>query len=488
MSTLAASAGSVVATLGFGMLALAPRRDLRLLGLAAWGIGLGGIVVYLLPAASTTKLAAAALAGAAVAGLGGLALRRFPYVLPLATIACLPIRIPITVGGEEANLLLPLYVVVASLAVAIGWELVRGDERRRELGPVAWPLAALVAWTGISFLWTIDPREGAIFMAAFVLPFGLLALGFARLSWRGRWLTWLWVGLVGTALAYASIGLYQWATREVFWNPKVIVGNAYAPFFRVNSIFWDPSIYGRYLTVGILTALAGILLGGVRGWKLAGLYAVVAAMWVGLFFSFSQSSFAALGAGIVVASLVRFGRGAALGAALLAGALTVGALALPQARNRIAAESRSGLNAITSDRATLVSQGFRIAAANPLGGVGVGGFRRAYADRVGLKGKRPKAAASHTTPVTVAVEAGLPGLVLFAWLVAAALLATLRGLGSGFTSRVSFAVGLTLVAIAVHSLFYNAMLEDPMTWAALGLAALAASVPRKAHVSARSDE
>ena len=81
----------------------------------------------------------------------------------------------------------------------------------------------------------------------------------------------MWVGLVGTALAYASIGVYQWATRDVFWNPKVIVGNAYAPFFRVNSVFWDPSIYGRYLTVGILTALAGILLGGVRGWKLAGL-------------------------------------------------------------------------------------------------------------------------------------------------------------------------------------------------------------------------
>ena len=74
----------------------------------------------------------------------------------------------------------------------------------------------------------------------------------------------------------------------------MIVGNAYAPFFRVNSIFWDPSIYGRYLTIGILTALAGILLGGIRGWKIAGLYAVVAAMWVGLFFSFSQSSFVAL--------------------------------------------------------------------------------------------------------------------------------------------------------------------------------------------------
>ena len=222
-------------------------------------------------------------------------------------------------GDEDANLLLPLYLVVGSFAVALGWQLVvRRDGHDRELGPVAVPLAAFVAWTGLTLVWSVDLREGAIFVGAFVLPFGLLALGFARLPWRGRWLTWLWVALVGTALAYASIGVYQWGTRDVFWNPKVIVGNAYAPFFRVNSIFWDPSIYGRYLTIGILTALAGILLGGVRGWKLAGLYAVVVAMWVGLFFSFSQSSFVALAVGVLVAALVVWGRIALLATVVVA--------------------------------------------------------------------------------------------------------------------------------------------------------------------------
>ena len=96
-------------------------------------------------------------------------------------------------------------------------------------------------------VWTVDVRRGAIFLGAFVLPFGLLAIGFARLPWRGRWLTWLWGGLVATALAYAAVGGYQWVTRDVFWNPSVKVFNAYAPFFRVNSVFWDPSVYGRYL-------------------------------------------------------------------------------------------------------------------------------------------------------------------------------------------------------------------------------------------------
>ena len=476
----AAEAGSIVGCAGLALLLLAKRRELRIAGLGGWAIGLAGLAAYLAPEVSAPKLGAAIVAGVLVAAVGGWALLRAPYLLALATIACLPARIPVRLGDEDANLLLPLYVVVASLAVALGWQLVvRRDMRSRELGPLALPLAAFVAWTGLTLLWSVDLREGAIFVGAFVLPFGLLTVGFARLPWRGRFITWLWVALVGTALAYASVGVYQWATREVFWNPKVIVGNAYAPFFRVNSIFWDPSIYGRYLTVGILTALAGILLGGVRGWKLAGLYAVVAAMWVGLFFSFSQSSFVALAVGVLVAAVVVWGRTAALVAVGLALLLALGSLAVPEVRDRVEKKSRSGLDSVTSDRATLVGQGLRIAVANPVGGVGVGGFRRAYAERTGLPGKRPKKAASHTTPVTVAAEEGLPGLALFGWVCIAALLAALRGLGRGFTSRVSFAVGLTLVAIIVHSFFYNALFEDPMTWVMFGLVGLAVSVPRK---------
>ena len=37
-------------------------------------------------------------------------------------------------------------------------------------------------------------------------------------------------------------------------------------------------------------------------------------------------------------------------------------------------------------------------------------------------------------------------------------------------SSASRIVGVALVAIAVHSLFYNAFFEDPMVWGLLGLA------------------
>ena len=208
---------------------------------------------------------------------------------------------------------------------------------------MALPLAAFVLWTGLSMAWTVDVRRGAIFLGAFVLPFGLLAIGFARLPWRGRWLTWLWGGLVATALAYAAVGGYQWLTRDVFWNPSVKVFNAYAPFFRVNSVFWDPSVYGRYLTVAILASLAGILLGGVRGWRVAGLYAVVVATWLGLLISFSQSSFVALAAGIVVAVAVAWGRRATLALVALGAVTAAVVLAVPQIRDELVGKSRSGL-------------------------------------------------------------------------------------------------------------------------------------------------
>jgi hypothetical protein len=479
VSTVAHAAG-VVAGLGLAALLVACSRWLRIAGLGAWGLGVLGLVAYLAPDTSTGRIAAAGAAGAVLAVVGAFILLRYPYLLAFATLACLPARIPVEVGREDAHLLLPLYGVIGAYALALAWQLlVRRDDRVRELGALAWPVAAFVAWSGLTILWTPDLRQASITLGAFVLPFGVLAVGFARLPWRGRWLTWLWAGLVATALVYAGVGLYQWATRDIFWNPKVAIGNAYAPFFRVNSVFWDPSIYGRYLVVGILTALAGILLVGLHGRKLAGLYVVIALMWLGLLLSFSQSSFVALAAGVVAAAFAIWRWRAVGAAAMLAVVVLAGTLALPQARARVVDRSQSGIDDITSGRASLVGQGVRIAVDNPVAGVGIGGFKRAYAERVGLDGEDPQSAVSHTTPVTVAAEEGVVGLALYGWLLVAALQAAFTGLGRGFTSRVSFAVGLTLTAIAVHSLFYGAFFEDPLTWAMLGLVALAASVPRK---------
>ena len=51
----------------------------------------------------------------------------------------------------------------------------------------------------------------------------------------------------GDGVVFAAVGFYQYDTRDIFQNPKVINANAYAQYFRVNSVFWDPSVYGRFL-------------------------------------------------------------------------------------------------------------------------------------------------------------------------------------------------------------------------------------------------
>ncbi len=474
---MGAEAARVAGALGCAALAalyLVPWRWARVAALAGWAAGATVLLVYLAPGGSPRLLAAAAVAAIVVAGGLGALFLRWPWLVPIAALACVPVRVPVDVGDERANLLVPLYGVVAGAAAALAWRLLRGDDRARELGALAWPLAAFLLWTGLSLLWTEDVREAAVSMLAFYLPFALLALVLARLPWSRRWLTALGVQLVAMALLFAGVGMYQWVTRDVFWNPKVEVGNAYAPFFRVNSVFWDPSIYGRFLVVAILAALV-IVLCAPRPRVALGATAAIVLAWIGLALSFSQSSFVALTAGVLAAAAFAWPRRVATTVGAATAVLLLAGFSAPQVRHAVFEDVQGGLDRATSGRASLVANGVRIAADNPLAGVGLGSFRRAYADETGLRGEAPRRAASHNTPVTVAAETGVPGILLFVWLLAAALLVPLRRASRSFAGRSSLIVGVVLTAIAVHSLFYNAFFEDPVTWGVIGLGALVAA-------------
>ena len=420
MTAHLAHVGGPLAAAGLALLVVGTRRDLRLAGLGAWLVGCAFLAVYVAPSGHTAVYGAGAVVGAIGAVALAAVFRRWPWLVAVLTLACVPARIPVHVGSTDSNLLLPLYAVVGGAAVLLGWELYRGDTRSRELGPLSWPLGLLVAWTGLSLAWTEDLHEGAVALLFFWLPFGILAISIARLAWSRRWLTFLYVELVGMALAFAVIGVYQYATRDVFWNPKVIVGNAYAPFYRVNSVFYDPSVYGRFLVVAILGALVIALYDRNRRAAYAAAVAI-AGIWVGLLFSFSQSSFAALIVGTAVVAAFTWRWRAAIALGIVSAVIAAVALGTPHIRHSLLRESGSGLNKASSGRAKLVTQGLWIFVYHPVQGVGVGGFKRAYANRVHLKGREPRKAASHNTVVTVAAETGLPGLALLFWLVGAAL-------------------------------------------------------------------
>ena len=474
MTAELARAGGAVAALGIAALLLGPGRPWRIGGLAAWAAGCVTLAVWLAPSGHHRAYAAAAVAGTVVAAGLAWAFVRVPWLVVVAIVAFAPARIPVSIGHTTANLLLPMYVVVAAAALALAWELFGDESRTRELGPFAWPLALFVGWTGVAFLWSEDRRQGAIYLLFYVLPFALLAVVVARLPWVVGWAMTIYVQLAAMALAFAVIGIWQYATRNIFWNPKVIVDNAYATsswFYRVNSAFYDPSIYGRFLVVAILASVVLLLFAkGVFPWLAL---VAITGTFAGLVPSFSQSSFVALGAGIVVALAALWRRRSVIPIAFALAALVAVSFGVPQARHRIL--GKAGFSHATGGRSKLVSNGVKVALHHPVIGVGTGGFRHAYAKQTHLKGKEPKAAASHDTPITVAAETGLPGLALLAWLVFTAFTVPFRrNPVRGPTGRARLAFGLALVAIVVHSLFYDALFEDPLFWGALALSAVAA--------------
>jgi O-antigen ligase len=475
-----AQLGGPVACAGLALLlVLRGRRD-RIAALALTALGtclLGVAVVPDRPLLVSGGVCAALGLGLGLAGL----FRAAPWLYPLLALACVPARIGVHVGGASSKLLVPLYVVVLGATILLGWQLLDRDERARELRLASWPLAAFVAWTGLSLLWSKDVQQGAIELLAFIIPFTLLALTVARLPWSRFGVRLLTVELTAMALVFAAVGFYQYETRDIFQNPKVINANAYAKFFRVNSVFWDPSVYGRFLVLAMAPLIVFVALGRSLRLSVAAAAALVV-LWLGLLISYSQSSFAALLVVVVGAAFLAW-RWRALVAVALALAVLAGiSVAQPQVRRSLQHHTSHGLNAATSDRSSLVANGIRIAEHHPVTGVGVGGFKRAYADRLGLKGKEPKKAASHTTPVTVAAETGLVGLALFGWLVVALVAQAFRR-----RETLPLVSGLALLAVFCHALFYNAFFEDPMTWGLMGLAALALPAPAAARLPAPAE-
>ena len=478
--------GGPLGGLGLAVLAVGPARAARLGGLAAWTLGLLLLVPSLVPSGQGAVVAAGIVAAVAVAVPLAVLVRRRPWSLALLVLAAVPVRIPIKVGDESATLLVPLYALVVGTALALAWSLWRDEPRSRELGRVALPLGVFVAWLGLSAAWTGDPTKGAVELFFFILPFALLTVALARLPWSDVGVDRLGLLLLGMGVLFALVGIGQWAARDIFWNNKVVAGNAYASIFRVNSLFWDPSIYGRFLVVTILACVAVLLFARFRrlDWPLV---AAVAVLWVGLFFSYSQSSFVALLAGLAVAAVLAWGRSAVVVVATLVVAVGVYGLVSPQlerVRRDLTASSEKRVNRATRGRFVLVRNALEITGEHPAVGVGVGGLERAYR-RHGDLPESVKIPASHNTPVAVLAETGVPGLAFFVWLVAAGLLAagraTLRA--AGRVQLLAAVAILGLVAIAVHSLFYNAFLEDPMAWALLAFAALAAGATSARKVS-----
>jgi O-antigen ligase len=413
------------------------------------------------------SLAAAGAVGAVVAlALLALLFDRRPAWLPVAAAATLPFRVPIASGGSTANLLVPLYLVVAAGAAAYAIPRLLGrerPERGREPGTLEWALAAVLALYAIQSTYSDDFGHALENVVFFYVPFALLFVLVARVEWTPR-LARVCLGvLVVLAVALVGVGFVEYTTRHLFLNPKVIASNQLEDYFRVNSLFFDPNIYGRFLAIVMLLVAAWLLWARRQRDVVAGAL-LLAVLWGGLVLTFSQSSFTALLVGLAILGAMRWSVRWALivsGAALVVGVVFVAVA--PGAVHLELGNSKSADKA-TSGRYDLIKGGLKLFEDAPLVGQGSGSFAREYRRAEHVSPERA-ASASHTIPVTVAAEQGLLGLVAYLALLAAALARLFRG-----ARRVPerAAVAAAFVALVAHSMMYAAFLEDPLTWTLLG--------------------
>ncbi len=213
------------------------------------------------PFAFGAALSAAAFGVALLA----LLLRRRPLLLAPLLVAAMPFRIPIDLGGESVNLLLPLYGVLGAGLLAAWMGPVAGEGAgepaaagRGPLRFIGVALAAVVVLYGLQAGLADDISPAIRNVAFFLAPFALLFHLLGSVSWDGRALRSVLVVLAVEGLVFAAVGAYQYASGELFWNDKVIEGNEAHAYFRINSLFFDPNILGRYLAV-TMTALAALV-------------------------------------------------------------------------------------------------------------------------------------------------------------------------------------------------------------------------------------
>jgi O-antigen ligase len=481
----AAQVAALVGALGAAFVLLGRGRALPIAGLALLGAAsallgrslVGDDDVELL----FTRPAGIALlaAGIAAAVLIAVPLTRFPEAAPVALLAVAPFRIPVGLGDEDAFLLLPLYLVLTASVIALAFRMLRGAVPPGVPRLLGLPLATLVVFASASYLWTHDERQGGIVLAFFVFPFvagfGVVARS-PLVAWVPRALA---LTLVALGALFAAVGIWQAHTRTVFFARDLEVANAYTTWFRVTSLFKDPSLYGRYLVVPIALLLVLLWLRRGRPLDWAVIAAVIAFLFLGLYFSYSQSSFVALF--VVTFAIALVGAGRRLRVVLIACAA-----AATLAAAGFAAQSTDGRSAkdITSGRSRLVEitlDAFRV---NPVVGVGIGGQAQASAEENDRRSARRSA--SHTTPLTVLAELGIVGFALYAWLLAAAAWA----LWLVTTRQRVLGLGLAAIFLVlfVHSLLYAGFFEDPLTWGVLGLAAavLAGTAPSLAPAAAKT--
>ena len=189
-----------------------------------------------------------------------------PPALPIVAVAVLPLRVPLEIGGETANLLVPLYLVIAAGVITAALAEPRPPGR-----------AATVADHGCA---GCSPRPWSSTRSRRATPrtsrtrSRTSASSWSRSrscsccspssSGRRALLRRTLIAVALVASACALVAIYQYFARDLFLNPELFDANELHVYFRDNSIFFDPNVFGRYMALALTAIGACIAWGGAR--------------------------------------------------------------------------------------------------------------------------------------------------------------------------------------------------------------------------------
>ena len=339
-------------------------------------------------------------------------------------------------------------------------------------------LAAFVGLYALQATYSADLAVALKNVCLFYAPFAVLLRLLGDVDWTAERLrTAFWL-ISALAVLFAVVGFYEYATGHLLLsNAKVQEANDLKPYFRVNSLFFDPNIYGRFEALTMI-ALAATLLWSRSRQTVLLVAAALGVLWAGLVLSLSQSSFGALLGGLAVLAALRWSPKPVLAVTAALVAAGVAVIVLAPGAVQIDTGSQAALDKATSGRFDLVRGALSMTRDRPVWGYGSGSFAVNYRKREGVRSLRV-AAVSHTIPLTVAAEQGVIGLAAYLALIAASLALVFDGLlarlrpaeAVGIADVAAAAVAAAFCALVLHTLVYAAFLEDPLSWTLLALAA-----------------
>ena len=372
-----------------------------------------------------------------------------------------------------------LYVVIAAGALAlVVWA--RATPPAAVEPPPGWLERALALFVVLYALQALYTPAASLAKAVedvcfFLVPFSLLFVLLRRIRWDRELLVRCGLAVVALALLFVAVGAAEYASRRLIFNTAL---NSNQRYFRINSLFYDPNIFGRFLALTMVLVITAMLWEHERGRVLIGA-AVLVALWFALLGTASQSSMLALLAGLAVIAATRFS--------------VASARSPPSPSSSPAPSSRSPPRAActstsppprppTTPPATAPRSSSRASTCSSTARSPGSARRRSRASTCATPAAQPAApraassSDSHTIPITVAAEQGVVGLAAYVLLLVGGVLAA-RARGRAAQRGARVAILAAFVALVVHTWAYADFLEDPITWALLAVGTVLARAP-----------